>query len=122
MNQPVVQWANKPKPSNYPAAFSYLKLIYSEKKALRLVRQLRKARMTSFKAKDIFRASSLSLLGISNGHVVKFQRKIKDKEEISPILLVRDTKHNKVIVADGYHRLCATYTYNEDEIVPCRIV
>lgn len=122
MSQQIINWATEPKASNYPAAFSYLKLVYSEKKAFSLVRQLKKAKMTSFKAKDIFRASGLSLLGISNGHVMKFQRKIKDKEEISPILLVRDSKHNKVIVADGYHRLCATYTHNEDEIVPCRIV
>jgi hypothetical protein len=26
-----------------------------------------------------------------------------------------------VIVADGYHRLCAVYRHNEDAWIPCKI-
>ena len=39
---------------------------------------------------------------------------------LSPILLVRS--ENKLIIADGYHRLCAIYYLSEDLEVPCRIV
>jgi len=28
----------------------------------------------------------------------------------------------RVIVADGYHRLCAVYSYDEDAVIPCKIV
>jgi hypothetical protein len=75
-----------------------------------------------FKAKDIFRASGLSLLGISNSHVAKDQQKIKDGKSLSPILLVRDSNNGKVDIADGYHRLCAVYSVSEDELIPCKIV
>lgn len=78
--------------------------------------------MVSFKAKDIFRASSLALLGIENYHVAKDRMKIKDGKRVSPILLVRDVVHGKLIIADGYHRLCAVYSFSEDEPIPCIIV
>jgi hypothetical protein len=26
------------------------------------------------------------------------------------------------IIADGYHRLCAVYSLNEDALIPCKIV
>jgi hypothetical protein len=37
-------------------------------------------------------------------------------------LLCRDRDHGKPIIADGYHRLCAVYTFDEDAMIPCRIV
>ena len=47
---------------------------------------------------------------------------IKDGEKLSPILLVRDSVNGKVIIADGYHRLCAVYSFDEDAVIPCKIV
>ena len=117
-----IQWLAQPEPHNYPAAASYLSLVYEERTALRLVQQLRKARMSSFKSKDIFRASGLSLLGISNLHVEKDRRKIKRGKALSPLLLVRDRENGKVVIADGYHRLCAVYSVDEDALIPCKIV
>lgn len=115
-------WFQEPEEKDYPAAQSYLSLIFNEDKAIELVTQLRQASIITFKAKDLFRASSLSLLGISNSHVEIDIEKIKKNKKISPLLLVRDTRNGKVIIADGYHRLCAVYTFNEDEIIPCKIV
>ena len=28
----------------------------------------------------------------------------------------------KVVIADGYHRLCAVYSFDEDVLIPCKIV
>ena len=119
---PQPRWLDAPQEHNYPAAESYLNLIYSSSKSAKLVRALRSAECVAFKAKDIFRASKLSLLGVSNSHVVKDQRKIRAGDALSPLLLVRDRKDGKVVIADGYHRLCAVYTFNEDESIPCKIV
>jgi hypothetical protein len=116
------RWLSKPEEHNFPAAESYLNLIYSSRRSARLVAELRSAVSAKFKAKDIFRASQLSLLGVSNSHVEKDQKKIKDGVALSPILLVRDRKNGRVIVADGYHRLCAVYTHNEDAWIPCKII
>ena len=117
-----IQWLNEPEEHDYPAAGAYLSLIYDKQTAARLVRQLRGAPMSDFKAKDIFRASGLSLLGISNSHVEKDRKKIKDGKRLSPLLLVRDKVNGKVVIADGYHRLCAVYSFDEDAPIPCQIV
>jgi hypothetical protein len=118
----VIQWLEAPEPHNYPAALSYLRLLHDDRTAAGMVRRLRNARMSVFKAKDIFRASGLSLLGVSNSHVDRDRRKIRDGRRLSPLLLVRDKANARVIIADGYHRLCAVYSLDEDALVPCKIV
>jgi hypothetical protein len=77
--------------------------------------------MSEFKAKDIFRASRLSLLGAGNSHVKKDIIKIESGSEVSPLLLVRDAANGKVVIADGYHRMCAVYSFDEDAVIPCKI-
>ena len=118
----ALRWRKEPEERDYPAALSYLTLMYDELTANARVEALRRARVASFKAKDIFRASCLSLLGVSNKHVAKDQKKIRDGEELSPLLLVRDKAHGRLIIADGYHRLCAVYSFDEDADIPCKIV
>ncbi|MGZ3885710.1 MAG: hypothetical protein ACXVPQ_05505 [Bacteroidia bacterium] len=118
----MIKWLKKPEAHNYPAAFSYLSLIHSESKSAELVKKLKAAPVSEFKAKDIFRAAGVSLLGISNSHVEKDRKKIKKKTALSPILLVRDASAGKVVIADGYHRLCAVYSFDEDAIIFCKIV
>jgi hypothetical protein len=118
----TVKWFAAPQSHDYPAAQSYLSLLFEEETAARFVKQLRQAKVTEFKAKDIFRASGHSLLGVSNSHVKKDQRRIERGEKISPVLLVRNKKRGKLLIADGYHRLCAVYRFNEDAVIPCKIV
>jgi disulfide oxidoreductase YuzD len=115
-----IKWRDAPDEHDYPAAFSYLSLIFEPSKAEKFVAALKSADMDEFHAKDIFRASGLALLGVSNSHVEKNERKIRDGKSLSPILLVR--AFGKVIVADGYHRLCAVYRHDEDALIPCKIV
>ncbi|MEI7652253.1 MAG: hypothetical protein WCJ96_09630 [Verrucomicrobiota bacterium] len=117
-----IAWLPSPEEKNYPAARSYLTLLFPEKDAAALITKLRAAKITEFKAKDIFRASQLSLLGISNSHVKKDQKKIRNGVHLSPLLLVRSPQHGKVIIADGYHRLCAVYQHHEDIWIRCKIV
>jgi len=61
------------------------------------------------------------LLGISNYHVKKDRKKIKAAQLLSPLLLIRDSNLGRVIIADGYHRLCAVYSFDEDAVIPCKI-
>jgi disulfide oxidoreductase YuzD len=117
----IIKWLSEPEIQDYPASTSYLGLIYPEDKVASTVSRLYDAQVLEFKAKDIFRASGLSLLGVSNYHVKKNIKKIKKGIPLSPIVLVRDSMNGKVIIADGYHRMCAVYTFNEDAIIPCKI-
>ena len=116
-----IKWLRKPEAHDYPAAFSYLSLHYDARTAAALVKRLKRAPISLFKAKDIFRASGLSLLGISNSHVKADLRKIKQKCKLAPLLLIREPANLKVIIADGYHRLCAVYSCDEDAVIPCQI-
>jgi hypothetical protein len=116
------KWLSKIEQHDYAAAASYLALTYPRAQCRTLVAALRATEIVQFKAKDIFRASQLSLLGISNSHVEKDRAQIDKGEPLSPLLLVRDEKNCKVVVADGYHRLCAVYQVDEDAWIPCKIV
>ena len=117
-----IKWLKQPEEHDYPAAGSYLQLLFATPAAALYVNRLRRSSIVTFKAKDIFRASGLSLLGVSNSHVDKDQAHIRAGKELSPLLLVRMSDHSKVIIADGYHRLCAVYSFDEDALVPCKIV
>ena len=117
-----IKWLDEPEEHDYPAAQSYLELIYEEAIARKYVQELRDAGMSTFMAKDIFRASALSLVGISNQRVEHDRQKVASGKLLSPLLLVRDSGNGKVIVADGYHRLCAVYSYDESASIPCKIV
>ncbi|MEI6872550.1 MAG: hypothetical protein WCL08_09735 [Verrucomicrobiota bacterium] len=119
---PEIQWLPEVETHDYPAAASYLDIIYPEKQVKEIVKRLRAAEIIQFKAKDIFRASGLSLLGVSNSHVAKDIKKIRKGKALSPLLLVRDSLNGKVVIADGYHRLCAIYKFHEDALIRCKIV
>ena len=122
MSQKIkIKWLSRPEEHDYPAALSYLTLIHDKKTAAGLVAKLRKAPISEFKAKDIFRGSRLPLLGSGNSHVKQDVVKIESGRSVSPLLLIRDSANGKVIIADGYHRLCAVYTFDEDAVIPCQI-
>src|SRR5665647_2146485 len=55
-----IKWLAEPEEHDYPAAESYLNLIYDPQMAAGYAQQLKQAPMSQFKAKDIFRASGLS--------------------------------------------------------------
>jgi len=117
-----ITWLGQSEEHDYPAALSYLSLLVDKKTAIIYVNKLKRSPVMKFKAKDIFRASGLSLLGVSNSHVQVDRKKILSGKKLSPLLLVRDTKNGKVVIADGYHRLCAVYFYDEDAVIPCKII
>ena len=116
-----IKWAAKPAEDDYPSAYAYLSLVYG-KKSGKLLEKLRKARVTRYTAKDILRASRLSVLNPSEAHVTRDQQKIVSGEKLSPILLVQDAAARRVFIADGYHRMCAVYLLDPDAVVPCKIV
>jgi hypothetical protein len=117
-----IKWLDDVEDKDYPSAQSYLSLLHTDTEVIGLIKKLKDAKIVKFKAKDIFRASNLSLLGISNTRVEKDRKKIKEGTPLSPVLLVRDIPNGKLVIADGYHRLCAVYSMSGDELIPCKIV
>ncbi len=113
-------WLKKPKEHDFPAATDYLELLFSIEESKTFTDNLRKAITIVKKAKDVLRASSLPLLPKENIHVKQNLKKVKKGGKLSPVLLVK--KNYKLVIADGYHRICATYYLSEDLEIPCRLV
>jgi len=116
-------WKKEPDDHDYPAAEDYLSLLMAPAQAKRVVRRLRTAPLVTRKAKDLLRASRLPPLLPENFHVARDLQKVKEGKQLSPVLLVRGqlTSDVSVTIADGYHRICASYHLDEDTDIPCRI-
>ncbi|HWE91789.1 MAG TPA: hypothetical protein VG317_20165 [Pseudonocardiaceae bacterium] len=119
-----VAWKSDPEEHDYPAAQSYLSLVGSVSEVDDLVDRLRRSAVRTYKAKDMLRAAGLALLPQDNAHVASDLRKIESGKALSPVLLVRgDLVHGvPAQIADGYHRVCASYHVDENTDIPCRIV
>jgi hypothetical protein len=120
----VVTWKAEPDEHDYPAAASYLSLVAAESQVAELVARLKAAPITRYKAKDMLRASGLALLAMDNPHVAADLAKVHKGKVLSPVLLIRGDLVRGVAaqIADGYHRVCASYHVDENTDIPCRIV
>ena len=102
-------------------AGSDLTLVGRDRQALKvLTEKLQAGTTTHKKAKDILRAARLRLLPVDNPHVAADLSKIKKGQPLSPILVVRGdfTKGVPLQIADGYHRVCASYHTDENTDIP----
>jgi hypothetical protein len=120
-----VKWEVAPDAQDYPAASSYLSLLVTDA-ALRdeLVKQFHAAPIVHYKAKDLLRASQLPLLPADNFHVAADLQKVRKRQPLSPVLLVGGdlVRGFPLQIADGYHRVCASYHVMENTDIPCRLI
>lgn len=116
----VEHWQKEPEEQDLPAAQAYLSLLVGPTAAAKLVKALRKEEKIRHHAgKDILRASGLPLLAADDSEVAADLQKVKSGKKLSPVLLIQGVP---LWVADGYHRVCASYHIDEKAEVPCRIV
>ena len=118
------RWGEEPDEHDYPAAASYLSLICEPTEVRRLVTALKAAPIVHHQAKDLLRASGLALLPADNFHVASDLEKVARGERLSPVLLMRGDFRRGVplTIADGYHRVCASYHLDENADIPCHLV
>jgi len=116
-------WEAKPAKEDYVAAQDYLSLLFGEAETKSLVHKLRQAPTIQHEGKDLLRASQTHLLDRDNPHVSADLKKIKKGKKLSPVLLVRGDARNGVTltIADGQHRICASWHWDENAPVACCI-
>lgn len=121
---PKLRWDDAPAEHDYPAAASYLQLMAAPAQVEVLTAKLSQAATVQRHAKDILRAARLPLLPADDPEVAKDLKRVGKGVALSPVLLVRGnlTSGVPLQIADGYHRVCASYHLNENAEVPCRIV
>jgi hypothetical protein len=113
-------WQSEPDAHDFPAAESYLCLLVGRPAAARLVDDLQQElTLEHFAAKDILRAAGLPLLAADDSEVAADLKKVRDGKKLSPVLLAQGVP---LWIADGYHRVCASYHLDEKAEVPCRMV
>jgi len=119
-----LKWADAPAEHDYPAAASFLRLLTSPESAQALAGLMSKATTVQHPVKDILRAAQLPLIAADDPEVAKDLKKARDGIALSPILLVRgDLDSGRALqIADGYHRVCASYHLSENTQIPCRLV
>lgn len=119
-----VRWLLQPEDQDYPAAAAYLSLLVSDDAVASIVESLMVASIQHRKAKDILRAARLVLLPEDNAHVASDLKKIKEGKKLSPILMVKGDLARGIPsqVADGYHRVCASYYTDENTDIPLKLV
>ena len=118
-----VKWLDEPEDHDYQAAADYLSMIAEREVVDKTVDALRNAKPVYRKAKDILRAARLTLLPRTNPHVEADLDKIGANKKLSPILLVRGIfgSSTPLEIADGYHRVCASYMTDENTNIPCHL-
>lgn len=117
-------WMSEPEEHDFPAAKTYLSLLMADDLAGQVADLFRTAQTVTYEAKDLLRASRLTLLGRDNKHVAGDLLKIRSGQRLSPVLLVRGDAVSDLplVVADGYHRICTSYWIDENTQIPCRMV
>lgn len=119
----VERWKDKPDEHDYLAARKFLCLIVDTDVAKRTVRKLRTASLKRYKAKDLMRASNSVLLPFDDTHVAVDLVKVERGIKLSPVLLVRGSLGDyPLVIADGFHRICASYHLDQNAVIPCHIV
>lgn len=121
---PTELWQAEPAEHDYPAADSYLRLITNPDSAKKLVNKLQGAPLAHHPAKDVLRAAQLPLLPMDDPAVKRDITEVVQGKKLSPVLIVRGdfTAGVALTIADGYHRVCASYHLSENELIPCRII
>ncbi|WP_330257578.1 hypothetical protein OG874_36525 [Nocardia sp. NBC_00565] len=118
-----VTWKDEPEEHDYPAAADYLELLAAPEVVDAVIADLRTAPIVHKKAKDILRAARLELVSAENPYVRRDLIKINNGKTLSPILLVRGDFRSNVplVIADGYHRVCAVHWADENIAIPAKI-
>ena len=123
MSKSELKWSEEQEDADFDAAFKYLSLLCSDRKAHALVKSLRGSKLLEHAAKDLLRAAELPLLPRDDPHVDEDLKRIQKAKPLAAVLLVRGDMANglPLTVADGYHRICAVVYFDESAPVRCRI-
>ena len=118
---PSITWQDDANPDDYEAAGHYLALVDNQKNIDKTLADLKAGTIVEYKATDLLRAAQLIVPKADDRPTREQIKKIRHGEPVSPVLLVRVPALKKVIVADGFHRICAAYRIDPDVMLHCKL-
>ncbi len=124
MAKHIAKWGPRPGTSEFDGALRYLSLQFNQSVARRLVAKARRTARSEHVAKDILRASNLLLLPTDERHVSENLKKIREGKPMAPVILIQGDlmSGRPLVIADGYHRMCAACHADEDTPVAVMLV
>ena len=94
MSKSKLKWSETEEHADFDAAFKYLSLLCSDRKAHALVKSLRGSKPLEHAAKDMLRAAQLPLLPRDEPHVDADLKRIQKAKPLAPVLLIRGDMGN----------------------------
>jgi hypothetical protein len=78
----------------------------------------------AYQAKDLLRAARLPVLSKVNAGVRKWTKRLRGGDPLPPVLLLVGSldRDRPLIIAEGYHRVCACYLSDEQTMVECHFL
>lgn len=119
-----ISWSADLPGENVAHAQDYLSLLFGPATAARMADQFQSAPRGTARADNICRAASMLPVNDKDPRVDDYMKRMKDGETISPVLLVYGDMCDglPLLIADGYHRICAAYHTDTDAMIPYRII
>ena len=119
-----IRWTDVPRKKDFESARAFLTLTLPEDAVDRVVARLSQAPTIRHQPKDLERASGMKLLPPDDPVVSSKPRRSRKGRPLSPVLLVRGRldRDRSLVIADGFHRICASYHVNRKALIPCRLV
>ncbi|MBO0748088.1 MAG: hypothetical protein J2O47_07050 [Acidimicrobiaceae bacterium] len=117
-------WTEDATEHEYDAAGVFLDLLLPKEVTAATLSLLRRAPIEHRQAKDLLRASGLDALPVDNPKVAAKLRKLESGKRLAPVLLVRGNllHGSHLIIADGFHRICAGMALKPGTLIPCKLV
>jgi hypothetical protein len=124
VSKPEIEWDEKGEAEDYDRVVKFLSLLGPNTKAAALVSSLRNSKFVEHAAKDLWRAPDFPILPIDESHVDEVLKGINKARRWRPFSSFAGAIATglPLIVADGYHRICGVYYFDESAPIPCRIV
>lgn len=114
-----IKWREDVASHDYDAAAAYLSLKLESDAVSKVVKRLRKARLTRRRANDILRAAGLTPAPLDDPGVMKDLVRVLEGQRLSPVLVV--SGEAGADIADGYHRVSLVYRIDPYGEIPLKL-
>ena len=124
MSKLKVKWSKKGELADFAAAQKYLALLTSDAKAKALVAPCAKRSLSNTRRRTCCGRRNCRSCRAYDPHVDEDLKRIEKEKSLPQVLLIRGDMGRSLplVVADGYHRICAVIYFDESAPVSCRIV
>lgn len=107
MSRFAIAWADEPDGKHYTAAYDWLSLLWDSERAEQAIERLRNVPVIELPAANVCQTAGFDPLPLHDPGVLRELRRACTGRPRGPLLCVHTS--SGVVIADGHHRLSASY-------------